>query len=195
MPLWLALISHFVLPGERITPIKALGLVLAFGGVVIAIVQRGGGDGQASLVGDLCALGGALTWAGIALCARGTSLARVSPREQLLWQVTVSAPILLLASLGFGALLRDPQPIHYAGLAFQIVVIVTAAFLLWLWLISVYPVAGVASFSFLSPVFGVALGWLLLDEPVGWSMLIALVLVAVGIILINRPKAQVPQKV
>lgn len=187
MPLWLALASHFLLPGERITPVKGLGLILAFGGVALAILQRGDGAAQASLWGDLCALGAAWSWAGIALCARGTSLVRVTPKEQLLWQVAVSAPILLIAAFGFGDFLRAPLPIHLIGLLFQIVVIVSAGYLLWLWLISVYPVATVASFSFLSPVFGVGLGWLLLDEPVGWALLVALVLVAAGILLINRP--------
>ena len=33
MPLWLALIGHFALPGERLTPLKVLGLVLALAGV------------------------------------------------------------------------------------------------------------------------------------------------------------------
>ncbi|MGB8623835.1 MAG: DMT family transporter, partial [Paracoccaceae bacterium] len=33
MPLWLTLAAHFLLPGERITPRKALGLALAFAGV------------------------------------------------------------------------------------------------------------------------------------------------------------------
>ena len=41
---------------------------------------------------------------------------------------------------------------------------------------------------------GVALGALLLNEPVGIPILMALALVCIGLILINRPR-QVPQKV
>jgi drug/metabolite transporter (DMT)-like permease len=192
MPLWLALMAHFVIPGERVTPLKAAGQALAFSGVVVAIAWRGGG-GEASLAGDLCALVAAVGWAGLALVAR-TGLAGVAPDRQLFWQVLVSAPILLALAPLFGPLVRDLQAIHLWGLAFQIVVIVSAGFAFWLWLLSVYPAASVVAFSFLSPIFGVLFGWLFLGEPLGAPILIALVLVAGGLALINRP-AQVPQKV
>ncbi|MEQ8368955.1 MAG: DMT family transporter, partial [Roseicyclus sp.] len=152
MPVWLALGAHVLIPGERITATKGAGLALAFVGVVIAIVLRGGDAGEASLLGDLLALGGAFAWAGIALCARATSLRTVRPEVQLLWQLSISAPILLGLSFFFGPLLRDPQAIHWAGLGFQILIVASAGFLLWLWLLSIYPAASVAAFSFLTPV-------------------------------------------
>ena len=73
------------------------------------------------------------------------------------------------------------------ALAFQIVVVVSAGFIFWLWLLSIYPASGVASFSFLSPVFPVLLGWLILGEEIGPVIVVALVLVAAGIVMINRP--------
>jgi drug/metabolite transporter (DMT)-like permease len=54
-------------------------------------------------------------------------------------------------------------------------------------MLSIYPGSGVASFGFLAPVFGVFLGWALLGEDVGMTLIAALVLVALGIVLINRP--------
>jgi drug/metabolite transporter (DMT)-like permease len=188
MPVWLALLGHVLIPGERITRVKGAGLALAFAGVVLAITRRDGAGGEASLVGDLCALAAALTWAGIALLAKASRLRTVRPEVQLLWQLAVSAPLLLLAAPLFGPLLRGPELIHWGALGFQIVVIVSAGFLFWLWLLSIYPAASVAAFSFLSPVFGVLLGWSLLGEQVGWEIIAALVLVAAGLILINRPE-------
>ncbi len=187
MPVWLALAAHFLLPGERLTGPRALGLVLAFGGVSLAIIDRGADGGEASLVGDLCALAGALGWAGVALCARTTAISRVRPEMQQFWQVMVSAPVLLLAAVVFGPpYVRELEPIHLWGLAFQIVVVASAGFTFWFWLLSIYPAAGVASFSFLSPLFGVALGWLILGETMRSSLIGAVVLVAAGLILINR---------
>ncbi|WP_224814490.1 DMT family transporter [Hasllibacter sp. MH4015] len=186
MPMWLALAAHFLIPGERLTATKSAGLGLAFVGVVIAIVMRGGG-GEASLLGDALALLAAIAWAGIALCARATTLREVRPEMQLLWQLAVSAPLLLLAAPLFGELLRDPQLIHWAGLGFQIIAIVSAGFLFWLWLLTIYPASSVAAFSFLAPVFGVVMGWLLLGEEVGPGLIVALVCVCAGLILINRP--------
>lgn len=187
MPLWLALIGHVLIPGERITGRKGAGLVLAFAGVVLALVLRGGPAGAGSLLGDLCALVAAMAWAGIAALAKASQLRRVRPEMQLVWQLGVSLPLLGLAAFAFGPFLRDPGLIHWAGLGFQIVVIVFAGFLMWLWLLSIYPAASVAAFSFLSPVFGVGLGWLLLGEHVGPEILLALALVVAGLILINRP--------
>lgn len=187
MPMWLALAAHFLIPAERLTATKSAGLALAFVGVVVALTMRGEGAGETSLLGDFLALLGAMAWAAIALCARATALKEVRPEVQLLWQLTVSAPLLLLAALFFGPLLRDPELIHWMGLGVQIVVIVSAGFLFWLWLLTIYPASSVAAFSFLTPVFGVALGWLVLGEDVGPGILVALVLVCAGLILINRP--------
>jgi len=186
MPLWLALAAHLLIPGERIGRGKALGLVLAFAGVAWVLSDRGAG-GQGSLWGDLLALGAALSWGGIALCARLTRLRELKPEAQLFWQVSVSAVALLALAPLFGPLLRDLQPVHLVSLLFQAGVVVSAGFMFWFWLLTVYPAAAVASFSFLSPVFSVALGAFWLGEPVGATVIGALALVALGLWLINRP--------
>jgi drug/metabolite transporter (DMT)-like permease len=188
MPIWMALGAHFVLPGEGMTPLKATGLAIAFAGVVTALATRGEHpQATASLIGDVLALLAAMCWAAIALVARGTSFCEVRPDAQLFWQVVFSAPLLLALSPLFGPLIRDFQLWHVGGVIFQAAVVVSAGFVFWLWLLSVYPPSGVASFSFLTPVFGVLLGWLLLGEEVGPSLLVSLVLVTVGIVMINRP--------
>ena len=55
-----------------------------------------------------------------------------------------------------------------------------------MFLLGIYPAAGVASFAFLTPVLSVILGWLILSEPLGLNILGAMALVALGIVLINR---------
>ena len=184
MPVWLALLTHVLFPGERLTPFKIAGLVLAMAGVAIALADRGGG--QVSWTGDLLALASAFCWAAIVLCVRLTPLSEVPPAQQLMFQVMISAPILLIAAPFLGPLLREVAPIHIAGLLFQIVAIASLGFLVWFWLMKIYPASSVASFSFLSPVFSVILGWVLLSEDVALSVWGALVLVASGIYLINR---------
>jgi drug/metabolite transporter (DMT)-like permease len=77
--------------------------------------------------------------------------------------------------------------VHIAGLIFQASVVVAGGFIAWLWLLSVYPSSTVASFSFLTPILALGLGALIFDESVTWSILAAAMLVAAGIVLINRP--------
>lgn len=184
MPVWLALAGHFVLPGERLTAMRFVGLLLALAGVALAVMDRHGGT--ASLWGDLAALGAALGWGGIVIIVRLSALVHESPENQLFWQLLISAFLLIALAPLFGPLLREFEPIHLAGLLFQSIVVVAFGYLFWFWLMTIYPAAAVASFSFLSPVFSVLFGWLLLGERIGLSIWAALVLVAVGLVLINR---------
>ena len=184
MPVWLALVSHFALPGEKLSGLRILGMVLAVTGVVLALSDRS--NGQASLLGDVLALMASFIWASIPLVVRMTPLVHVPPATQLLFQVAISAPILLLAAPFYGEFLRDPQPIHWAGLAFQAICVASLGFLVWFWLLTIYRASAVASFSFLSPVLAVLFGWLILGERIGPAVFVALVLVAAGIFLINR---------
>jgi len=187
MPVWLSLLGHFLLPAERVSKVKGFGLLLAMVGVVIAVAGRGAAGDEASFLGDMLALIAAMCWAGIALTARITPIAHVRIEMQLMWQLVVSAVVLLLLSFFFGPLLRDFSTIHVISVLGQGVVVVFAAFLFWFWLIKTYPASSVASFSFLSPVFGVLLGWLLLGEKIGPGAIAALGCVAVGLVMINWP--------
>jgi drug/metabolite transporter (DMT)-like permease len=184
MPVWLALAAHFLLPGDRLTRRKIAGLALAMTGVALALANRGGGQG--SLAGDLMALAGTLAWAGIALVLRATPLSRVEPAGQLLIQLVVSAPILLILAPLFGPPLRDPQMIHWLGLAYQTIAVASLGILSWFWLLTIYRASSVAAFSFLAPVFAVILGWAVLGEHIAASVWLALVLVVAGLVLVSR---------
>lgn len=184
MPVILTISAHFLLPGERLTARRSVGLVLAMCGVAVVLAQRS--SGEASLMGDLAALGAAFGWTGIALVVRLTPVQRVSPEMQLFWQLAVSAVLLMLAAPLFGPLLRDPDLSHLLGLAYQIIAVASFGFLFWFFLMKLYPASGVASFSFLTPVLAVGFGWLILGEQIGPGVVIGLALVAVGIVLINR---------
>lgn len=185
MPVWLALMAHFGLPGERVNRTKAAGLALAFAGTAWAILDRQTGGGG-SLLGDLCALAAAVAWAATAFVARKPTMAKIGPEMQLFWMVLVSSPILLAAAPFFGPLVRDLQPLHIVLLFVQAGVVVAGGFIAWLWLLAAYPAATVASFSFLTPIFALTLGALVFSEPLDRSVLGAAVLVTLGIILINR---------
>ncbi len=111
------------------------------------------------------------------------------PEMQLFWMVLVSAPILLLAAPFFGPLVRDLQPQHIGWLLFQASIVVTGVFITWLWLMSVYPSSTVAAFSFLTPILAILLGALIFGEALSAAILGPAVLVAAGIVLINRSAA------
>ncbi len=184
MPVWVAIAGHLLLPGERLTPLRGFGLVLALGGVAMAVADRS--TGQPSLAGDLLALGAAFNWAAIAIMLRVTPLSAIRPEMQLFYQVSVSVVILMGLAPLFGEMIREPNWVHFAGLGFQAFIVVGLGYLMWFWLLTIYRANAVASFSFLSPVLAVLFGWLILGETIGPQIWGALVLVAAGISLINR---------
>ena len=70
-----------------------------------------------------------------------------------------------------------------------------AAYTLWGILLKYNPVARVAVFGFMNPVFSFLLSALLLGEgsqALGWSALSALALVCAGILIVNLPEAPLP---
>lgn len=192
MPIWLAIAAHFLIPGERLTPVRITGLAMAVAGVAYAFAGRSEAVGSGAIYGDIMCLIGAIMWAGIAAAARTTRLSKSTPEMQLLYQLAVSAPLMFLAALFFGPLVRDLTPLHLALFGFQVVVVISIGFTCWFWLLSRYPASDMASFGFLAPLFGVGFGWLILDEPVGPRLIIALALVGAGIVLVNRKPRRKP---
>ncbi|MDO9525871.1 MAG: DMT family transporter [Gemmobacter sp.] len=188
MPIWFALLSHFTFPGDRISPIKAVGLALAFGGMAVALSDRTTGNAGGGIYGDLIALGAGMGWALVAYLARILSGRGVGAEMQIVWMAGVSAPLLFLVAPLFGPFLRDPDLVAIGSILFQGIVVVAIGFIVWFWMLGVYPPAGVASFSFLSPVLAIWLGAVMLNESLSPLLLVAGAGVAVGLILINWPK-------
>jgi drug/metabolite transporter (DMT)-like permease len=186
MPFWVALGAHFLIPGERLSPLRALGLVLAASGVALALLRNESPAGDNALFGDLLSLLGAMFWAGIIFLVRLTKLSRASSEMQILYQLSVSAVLLLAVAPLFGPLVREMTPALASIFAFQVIVVVCFGFLSWFWVLKRYPASDMASFSFLTPLFGVVFSWLILREEISWAVIAALGLVAIGIVLVNR---------
>jgi drug/metabolite transporter (DMT)-like permease len=72
-------------------------------------------------------------------------------------------------------------------MAYQGIIVAFASYLVWFWMIQVYPVSNLSGFTFFTPVFGVLLGALLLHEPLTAKLLTGAGLVTAGMILVNWP--------
>lgn len=186
MPFWIAVAGHFLIEGERLRPVHVAGLALALAGVALALADNSEPATDWAILGDVMCLAAAMCWAAIVLLVRTTALSRSSPEMQLLYQLSVSAVVLIPLSPLFGEVMREMTPALTAIFAFQVLVVVCVGFLTWFWIVSIYPAADIASFAFLAPVFGVMFGWLILGERLSSTIVVALVLVAVGITLVNR---------
>lgn len=186
-PFVVAIGSQLFLPGEKLGPAQMTGLGIAFVGIAVAFGESFSLPARTMLIGDAMLLAAAFFWGATTIVIRAGALATVSPGKTLLYQLAIAA---ILHPLGSWAL-NEPGIARLSSQAvtsmvYQTVWIAAITFLTWFWLIRHYPAAKLASFTFLTPVFGVIAGWLVLDEPLTLSILVAVVLVAAGVWLVNR---------
>jgi drug/metabolite transporter (DMT)-like permease len=183
-PCFTVLGLHILVAGERIGLRHLAGVVLAFAGIVLAFVEGWGIGGN--WLGDLLGLLAAIFWAATTVLIRATPLARVSAAKVLLYQLGVSAVLAVPISLLMGEPgITGATPAVLLALAYQAVVVAFASYLVWFWLLTKYLAGRLMVFSFLTPLFGVAFGVLLLGEGMSALFGLAASMVVAGIALVN----------
>lgn len=186
-PFVVALGAHLFVKTENLTRVQILGLITAFSGIVVAFNESLNLPAREMLTGDMMLLGAAAAWGSGTILIKASPLTTISPVKVLLYQLSVSAPILLTASvlLGEGGIL-GLNYIVMGSLVYQIIWIAFITYVVWFRLIRTYPVSCIAPFTFLTPLFGVMAGAFLLGESVTVFLLCALVLVGTGIYFVNQ---------
>lgn len=184
-PLWTALFAHFFVPGDRLSPGRVAGAVLAYGGVLSVVGGSLTGSGPTSLAGD-----GLLLGSSVLLGARQIVLSRFSQG--------IAIPKLLLAQAVLGTVcfaaasaLVEDEPTRWSlrlglALGYQGIVIAGFAFLLQTWLLSRFAPSRVTIVYMAQPLFGVLLAYLVLGEPLGRELYLGALLVAGGSYLVQR---------
>ena len=190
-PFFVAVGAHYLLPDDRLTPLRVAGLILALAGVAALFFDDLFVAGTGYWRGDLLVLCGALCWGSSTLYVKRWVAHSMSAFRLLYVQILVSTPLILAVSL-----LVEPNPFPAVTpligvqVAFQGVIVVFITYMIWLALLRRYPASAMQSFTFLSPVWGVVAGIVLLGETVTGVMTAGIVLVGIGIFLINRPRSR-----
>jgi len=192
-PIFTVLGLHWLIPAERLQPAQWLGILSAFGGVAIAFSgalfdtsnssQR---DMTDMLIGDSFGVVAAILWSATTITIRKSSLSEAEPTTTLFYQLAVGAVILLV----FVFLRGESLPAQWdmtsiVSLFFQTVIIAFASYLTWFWLMRRYLASRLSVFSFLTPLFGVAAGVILMHDPISSRFALGAILVCGGIVLVN----------
>ncbi|TAL94944.1 MAG: DMT family transporter [Paraburkholderia sp.] len=194
-PCFTALGLHWFVAGEHMRRIQWAGVITAFAGMALAFADgfaRAGSESHAAMLagvaGDALGVLGGVAWAATTVVVRATKLAHTSASKTLLYQLAVSAVVLLALSVPLGQVhVATITPLAVASLAYQAVVVAFVSYLVWFWLLTRYMASRLSVFSFLTPLFGVTFGVLLLGESFNLRFLMAAVLVLAGIALVNAP--------
>ena len=177
-------LSHFLIPGDRLTSRRLFGVVVAYAGIVV-LFARQAAPGASSLLGD-----GIMFVSGFLLAERTVYLARVvrqlDPVKLLLAQATLGSAVFVVAS-AFTESAPTAWTLRLAlSLAYQGALIAGFNFVVNLWLLGRYRPSGLAGFFLTQPIFGVAIAALVAGDRLTADLLLACVAVAVGIGLTAR---------
>jgi len=187
-PVFSALGLHLLLPSERLRPFQWLGIGVCFTGIAVAFI---GGTSFAqvdarTLLGDGLAVGAGLAWGLTTVVVRTTKLSEAPPSLTLFYQLAVGFVLLLGIALALGQTGHVAlTPVAVGSVLFQGVVVSFASYLAWFWLLRRYLASNLAVFSFMTPLFGVTLGVLILDEPLTLNFVLGALLVLAGIGLVS----------
>ena len=183
-PFFVALGAHLFVPGDRMTGRAFAGLLVAFSGLALGLLD--GLRAEGSVAGDLLCLLGSIGWAMTTVIIKATRLRHAPAEYAMMYQLVVSVPVLAVMSVALAEPgIFAPTPLVWASMAYQTVGVACISYIAWFWLVKHYSASRLASFSFLTPLFGAAFGWLLLGDALGPMFLVALALVSAGILLVN----------
>ena len=176
-PIWTALSAYFFVAEERSEGVQLLGIAVGIAGLVLLLGVDLGGSGE-QLLGGLAVVCAGLGYAIGGLVAK-RRLANVQPIGVAAIVLAVSTVLALPA-----ALLTLPDAAPGAGPVVAIaalgVVGTGVAFAIFYELVSSVGPTRTYLVTYLAPVFAVAYGVLLLDEPFGAATFGGLVLILAG---------------
>jgi drug/metabolite transporter (DMT)-like permease len=183
-PIFTALGLQF-LPEERLRNLQWLGISVAFLGIVVAFLGKPGRPTGEMVGGDLLALLGGASWGLTNVALRRGRVGNASTEKTVFYQVGIAAVVLLT----FAAMTDQTRVVlsvaAILGLLFQTLIIAIASYLAWFWLLRHYLTSRLMLLSLLTPIFGVALGALLLGDPIDLRFGLGALLVLVGIMTVN----------
>lgn len=188
-PLVVAPLSAWLLR-ERLGARGLAGLAAAAAGVLILISSRVDLTGT-GWRGDLIVLGSGIVF-GFQTVLQKRTFPLIAPATLLVWQSLGAIPLFFAISLIF----EGQDAYHFTlpavlGLLYQGLAVTGVCFTLWLLLLKRYPASQMAALAFMSPLFGVGIGSLLLGEPFTRELAAAGVLVGLGIVLVSTDRVRV----
>ncbi len=187
-PVYVALISHFFVPGDMLTKKKSVGLVAAFAGVIAPFAYSLFAKEGTTLAGDAMVIA-----SGILLAVIVVMINRITqntpPVRMLTTEMVIGIPIFFLLSLLFESGTRWRfSPGVVAAFGYQGAIVGALCFIAWSNILKKQPPSKVSAVFFTTPLWGVLLSYLVLQETISVGLIVGAGLVALGIYLVNAPR-------
>lgn len=187
-PIFTALGLHWRMPEERMNLMQAAGICVAFLGVAVTFLGKHHGAGQIyplGWLGDLLGVFAGASWAMTILVLRFSALSTASASVSLFCHLSGAAVFLAMMTMLLGQTSVHYTPMLLADLGFQTLFISFGSFLAWLALLRVYLASRLGTLSFMTPVFGIAAGVIVLHDHLDPAFILGAGMIVMGIILVN----------
>lgn len=188
-PIFTVLGLHRFIPGERLGTLQWAGALAAFAGIAVAFsngFSQSGRDWTSMLAGDALGVLGGAFWAATTLLIRRSALSEAPPAITLFYQLASCGVILVAIGLMVGqGVSVEMTGTVWSSLFFQAVIVAFFSYLVWFWMLRKYLASRLSVFSFLTPMFGVGFGVLLLDDPLDPRFIAGALLVMLGVVMVN----------
>jgi len=186
-PFYVAVLTHFFIPSDRLTIRKIIGLLIAFLGIFLFFRDSFISD-KSYLLGDII-----LFISAVILAIQAVYVKRVvqgiNPVKLLFWQMIFALIPFYVMSFIFESGLQGNITFSVAGaLIYQGIIVGAFCFVTWTTLLKKYSASKISAFLFMTPIFGAFLSFLILGEEITFWFSVAIVLVAVGIYIVNSSK-------
>lgn len=179
-------LAGFLFRGERLSPLRLVGICLCLLGSGLVIVGRDGSLAEGAWWGDLLILGCVLSWVIYSVFSRGLSLA-LGPLATVSYSIWLGTLMLCVAAavLGSGAW-QVPSPGQWLSLLYLGAIGSALAYLWYYDGIRQIGATRAGVFIALNPLTAVLFGTLLLDERITAQIALGGALAIAGIYLCNR---------
>jgi drug/metabolite transporter (DMT)-like permease len=188
-PIFTVLGLHWFIPGERLGALQWAGAFAAFAGIAVAFSNgfaQSGRDWTSMLAGDALGVLGGVFWAATTLLIRRSALSEAPPAITLFYQLASCGVILVAIGLMIGqGSSVEMTTMVWGSLFFQAIIVAFFSYLVWFWMLRKYLASRLSVFSFLTPMFGVGFGVLLLNDPLDPRFVAGALLVMVGVVMVN----------
>jgi len=181
LPLWTMVVAA-LLGAEALTARKTLGVLIAVGGVAVALAAGLGSAPPGPWRGDLIMVGATLCMAFYNVWSR-PFIARSSPLGFTTASMGAGAACLVVvAGLSGGfAVTRSFDTAQWIAVLYLGVFGGAAAFFLWVLALRMTTPTRVANTMTVNPIAASLLAAFIVAEPIGWNLVIGLIAVAAGI--------------
>jgi drug/metabolite transporter (DMT)-like permease len=190
LPFWMAGFEAVLPAGERLRVRKVIGIVIGFSGLVILFTPEiETALDMAYLRGILALLFAPLCWAAGSVYSKSRP-AKSHPLMAASIEMIVAGIVLLLVGGMFGEWKRfslDAEGL--AATAYLIIFGSIVGYGSFVYALAKLPATKVSMYAYVNPVIAVLLGWLILDERMDWSVMLATAVVLLGVVLVKSSKS------